>query len=37
MKGISILMVLTVTLAITALASGQQSVGTLPDVKATPA
>jgi len=37
MKSISILMVLTVMLGITALASGQQSVGTLPDVKATPA
>ena len=37
MKSISILMVLTVMLAITALASAQQSVGTLQDVKATPA
>ncbi len=37
MKSISILTVLTVMLGITALASGQQSVGTLPDVKATPA
>ena len=37
MKSISILMVLTVVLAVTALASGQQSVVTLRDVKATPA
>jgi hypothetical protein len=37
MKSISILMVLTVVLAVTALASGRQSVVTLPDVKATPA
>ena len=36
MKSISILMVLTVVLAVTALASGQQSVVTLRDVKATP-
>ena len=37
MKSISILMVLTVVLAVTALASGQQPVVTLADVKATPA
>ena len=37
MKSISILMVLTVMLAVTAPASGQQSVVTLPDVKAAPA
>lgn len=37
MKSISILMVLTVVLAVTALASGQQSVVTLAAVKATPA
>ena len=37
MKSISILMVLMFMLGITALASAQQSVVTLPDVKATPA
>ena len=37
MKSISILMVLTVVLAVTALASRQQPVVTLADVKATPA